>query len=520
MNDRRDTSMTRTAPPHDLAAERAVLGAILLKPALMAELGTMLEATHFYDPRHRVIYAAINELDSANERVDQILVMRKLHAMGLAEEAGGLAYVGELMGAVPTTVNSREYARIVTERATLRETLAFAERTAHAVGGEIEDVPAFLDTIAREALQLSVRGANSSVVSLGHALKHAFEAAEKRSKSSLKGQITGVPSGFHRLDKLTSGWQPSDLIILAARPGMGKTAFALNMLLNAAQDRRVPTPGVIFSLEMSTIQLATRLWCSNARVPMERLRSGELGVEDWDRLCRSMERLIESPIFIDDTPAISITEMMRKCRQLRHEHRIGVIMVDYLQLMTVAEASKRASREQVISEISRSLKALAKELNVPVIALSQLNRSVESRPDKRPMLSDLRESGAIEQDADIITFLYREAYYESMKGGAPGSEGEGNTERRPNDGPSLTEVIMAKHRSGSTGKVELSFHAPFTLFTNLEDGPPPPEDQLARPGDFAARVDHPGYAEPEPQPDEGDDFPSAAAGDVDDDLPY
>jgi len=276
------------------------------------------------------------------------------------------------------------------------------------------------------------------------------------------------------LDRITSGWQPGDLIILAARPGMGKTAFALNLLINAAKDRRRQTPGAIFSLEMSKEQLATRVWCAESMVPMESVRSGDLPAQRWDKLYNGFTTLHKLPVFIDDTAAIPVAEMMRKCRQLKHEHGVGLVVVDYLQLMTASQLSRSATREQQISDISRSLKQLAKEIQAPVIALSQLNRGVESRTDKRPLLSDLRESGAIEQDADLILFLYRDDYYQQMKGGDGGEEAP----RQPG-AASPTELIIAKHRSGSTGKVEIQFHASYTLFSNMpHDAAPPRETQL------------------------------------------
>ena len=461
--------------PHDAIAERAVLGAVLLEPRVMQDVGNSLTPEDFYLESHRCIFRAMLAIDEDRDPVDVVLVLKKLRELDLLEAAGGGSYLAQLGGAVPTAVNIKHYANIVAEKSAQRQVLAFATEISHTARTEIEDVPAWIDEIAQGALALSTRGTKSSVVPLHEALKPAIDLAEKLSSQSRRNSITGVTSGFHLLDHKTAGWQPSDLIILAARPGMGKTAFALNMLVNAAKDRRGGTPGVIFSLEMSKEQLATRLWCAESRVPMENIRSGDLDEKIWRRLYDGVVTLRDLPVFIDDTAAIPITEMMRKCRQLKHEHDIGIIMVDYLQLMT-AGGGKNVNREQQISEISRNLKALAKELRVPVIALSQLNRGVESRTDKRPMLSDLRESGAIEQDADIICFLYREDYYDQMKGGGDDDDGP-QMPRQRSDGASLTEVLVAKHRSGATGKIELNFHPPFTLFTNLpHDEPPPPDD--------------------------------------------
>lgn len=474
------------AQPHDPNAERSVLGALLLEPRAMQDVGNSLTPEDFFLESHRCIYRAMLASDDKQTPIDTVLVLKKLRELDLLEAAGGGAYLAQLASAVPTAANIKHYATIVKEKAVQRSVLSFALKIAQEARGEHEDIARFVDDVAQEALGLSTGGVGTKTVHIADALAPAISLAEKLSSQKNRQAVTGVPTGFHALDKKTAGWQPSDLIILAARPGMGKTAFALNMLVNAAKDRRKSTPGVIFSLEMSKEQLATRLWCAESRVPMEKIRTGDLDDKVWNRLWNGVVSLKEQPIFIDDTPALPIAEMMRKCRQLKHEHDIGIVMVDYLQLMTASAVGKNASREQQISEISRNLKALAKELQVPVIALSQLNRGVESRTDKRPMLSDLRESGAIEQDADIICFLYRDDYYAQMKGNAPG-EGDPNDPAPPpvaappvrsGDGTSMTEVILAKHRSGPTGKIELNFHAPYTLFTNLgpEDGPPPPED--------------------------------------------
>ena len=467
-----------TGQPHDAAAERSVLGALLLEPRVIQDVGNKLKPEDFYLESHRAVFRAMLAVDEDSKPIDSVLVLMKLRELDLLETAGGGGYLSRLATAVPTAVNVGFYVEAVRAKSAQRQVLAFATEISHEARGEIGDVPRFVDDVAQKALQLSTSGMVPSVVPLSQALKPAIDLAEKLSSQTNRGSITGVPSGFRMLDKKTAGWQPSDLIIIAARPGMGKTAFALNMLVNAAKDRRQGKAGVMFSLEMSKEQLATRLWCAESRVPMERIRTGDLDDKVWRRLYDGVVTLKDLPIFIDDTAAIPITEMMRKCRQLKHEHDIGIVMVDYLQLMTASAATRNSGREQQISEISRSLKQLAKELSVPVVALSQLNRGVESRTDKRPMLSDLRESGAIEQDADIITFLYREDYYEQMKGNAPGmvSDGDGPKPIRAADGASITEVIVAKHRSGSTGKVDLNFFAPYTLFTDLAPAGPPPPD--------------------------------------------
>ncbi|TVQ95854.1 MAG: replicative DNA helicase [Deltaproteobacteria bacterium] len=512
--------------PRDESAERAVLGAIMLRPDLLAVLADRLKPHDFYLEQHQVIYTALLDLDAARLPIDMLLVSKRLKELDALSVAGGAAYLLELANSVPTTQNAERYAAIIREKSILRDVQGFARATLQEAGTEVEDVPGFVDTVAQRALRLSVSGSGRGARILRDVLRPAVERAQERHEAGHKGSLTGVTSGFFAVDRMTNGWQPSDLIILAARPGMGKTAFALNMLLNAAMDRRNPTPGVIFSLEMSAEQLATRLWCSTARISMEDLRRGTIEPTGWNRLFQAVEQLGRAKVFIDDTPSLPITEMMRKCRQLQHEHRIGLVIVDYLQLMTAGDVGRNTSREQVISEISRNLKALAKELSVPVIALSQLNRGVESRTDKRPMLSDLRESGAIEQDADIITFLYREDYYARKK------EGEEDEEQiRPTNAPGLTEVIISKHRSGSTGTVELEFHGQYTLFTNLrrdedagDPGAPLPQD--LRPP--APLDEGPAFAAPPPDPDgtrppvrvEERPFVAADTGDDgDDDLP-
>jgi replicative DNA helicase len=482
MNDAKKTSPNSdpaaATQPHDPSAERAVLGALLLRPSAIQDIGTKLAPEDFYLESHRCIYRAMLSVDEAGEPIDAVLVLKRLRELDLVEVAGGGAYLAQLGGAVPSAANVEHYAGIVKAAAVQRSVLAYATSVAQRARGEVEDVAVLVDEVAREAMTLSTQGIANRTVHIRDALEPALDMVERLMSQGNKGGVTGVPSGFHLLDRKTAGWQPSDLIILAARPGMGKTAFALNLLVNAAKDKRNRTPGVIFSMEMSKEQLATRIWCAEARVPMDRFRTGDLNNDAWGRLLPTIEDLSKLGIYIDDTPALPISEMMRKCRQLKQQHQIGLIVVDYLQLMTASASGKMVSREQQISEISRNLKALAKELHVPIIALSQLNRSVEGRQDKRPMLSDLRESGAIEQDADIITFLYRDSYYEQMKGGSDGGAG-GDEQRAPvraPGAPSATEVIIAKHRSGETGKVELLFHPSYTLFTNQPtDGPPPPE---------------------------------------------
>ena len=505
------TSRPEFAVPQDLEAERSVLGAILLdpKPAL-AEMGDRLKAEDFYSEQHRVIFRAMLDLVGRDEPIDLITVAGRLRLVGHFETAGGAAYLTELSSVVPTTIHARAYANIVKQKSTLRGIMSFARETLYSATAPQEDIAGFIDDMARKANAIATSGVASKVLSLREALEPMIKQAETLANAGRRG-LTGVPTGFHALDKRTNGLQPGDLLILAARPGMGKTALALNLLLNAARDKRRPTPGVIFSLEMGAGQLAQRLWASSSKVPMENIRSGDISKSQWVALFSSFKNLTDLPIFIDETSSISIGDLMRKCRQLKQEHGIGLVMIDYLQLMSGAGSSKNANREQIISEISRNLKALARELELPVIALSQLNRGVESREDKRPLLSDLRESGAIEQDADMIMFLYRESYYQAMKGANAGMKvGKGRNGDADASAPAVqydpsmpatTELILAKHRSGATGTVELTFLPNFLLFTNKEgDGPPTPDEPLGMPRDTRAIDQQEDYSSPAPAP--------------------
>ena len=530
----------------DEAAEQALLGVTLKRGDALRALAGKIAADDFYYERNRIVFRALLALDEQNEPVNLVTVGNRLRLDGDLESAGGLAYLSVLANETPSAAHVDAYVRIIREHALRRRVVD----TARQVVREVNESSAPADTLADEAvrrfMQLAMHGSSNTVVPVSSALQASLQRLEALVRVGDNRGLTGVPSGFYALDRITNGWQRGDLIILAARPGMGKTAFALNMLLNAARYDKRPTAGVFFSLEMSAEQLATRLWCSMARVPIERVRSGDLHdgrsrSDYYDRLLEVYKPLADAPIYIDETAQITVTEMMRKCRQLKHEHNLGLIMVDYLQLMRGSGAGGRnSSREQEISEISRNLKALARELEVPVIALSQLNRSVEKREDKRPQLSDLRESGAIEQDADIISFLYRQAYYDRLAGKVedqppPGAE-------RGLEGED-TEVIIAKHRSGQTGKLLLRFHDAWTLFTNRrEDAPMPDDDELAGPPtrgfadeDFDApppapaheRTDPPRPPGPAPQaaaapapPEEWDDDAFLDAAFEDDDAPF
>lgn len=464
----------------DEGAERALLAVLMKQPDALRELSLTLRAEEFYFEKHRHIYQAIIALDEADEPVDSITLSRHLRDHNLLEGSGGPAYLAGLRSEVPAVTNVTSYLRIVQDCALRRVILETSRKIAHEAASEPGSIRELADSASRRFLDLALSGAQTEVLHIAEPLNEWVATILDVNRGPKDG-LTGVPSGFYALDRMTNGWQSGDLIILAARPGMGKTAFALNLLLNAAQDRRGPRAGVIFTLEMAATQLVSRLMASAARVDAGMLRERKLvGKEANNRFITTIPRLQELPIFIDETPQITVAEIARKCRKLAHDEDLGLIIVDYLQLMRGSSSSRNANREQQISEISRGLKALARELKVPVIALSQLNRAVEQRPDKRPMLADLRESGAIEQDADIIIFLYRQAYYDNLAGKDGQDDGPPVPMQASPDGDE-TEVIIAKHRSGQTGKVMLSFFGLYTLFANRKgDAPPPPSDEDLR----------------------------------------
>ncbi len=501
-----DASPAEQLPiPWDGKAEAAVLGAFLFAPGRVGDLiANKLTPEDFYSERHRVIFAQLLALSNQQGDIDTLTVASGLEASGRLSKAGGSAYLNELVTNVPTTAHVESHIRIVKQKSQLRHAMNVAREVLFESTQPVEDVDAFVDAFAKRANEVASQSSSSRVVPIRDAIGEVLTRVEALSKKENKG-ITGVPMGFRDLEDKTGGFQGGDLIILAARPGMGKTAFALNLLYNAAQDNRRRTPGVFFTLEMSAAQLAQRVWSSTSRVPLSNLRHGNLSMAQWDSLYHAVEEIKTAPIFVDETSGITVQELMRKCRQLKHEFGIGMIIIDYLQLMNSAGGGKNTNREQIISEISRNLKALARELNVPVIALSQLNRGVEGREEKRPMLSDLRESGAIEQDADIIIFLYREAYYQALAARKVNKQKKDEEAAAPAveidpNAPGVTEVILAKHRSGSTGKVEVMFHPPLVLFSNIaRDGDPDPA--LAPRGEVRTNVGPTAYKSPPPSPD-------------------
>jgi replicative DNA helicase len=413
------------------------------KDAVVSAIEVLKEEA-FYREDNRAIYSAILSLYSRNEPIDIITVKAELVEQGNFERVGGLEYLAELPDRVPTTANVEKYIKIVDEKATLRSLIQTSNELISLGYDESEDVDRIMDMAEKKVFDLSQKKSTKGYSAIKDVLVESF--AQLETLYNQKGNVTGISTGFLDLDNKTAGLHNSDLIILAARPAMGKSAFAINLATNAAMKANVPV--VIFNLEMSKEQVGNRILCSEAMVDSNKIRTGQIEDDDWMKLASTLGGLSEAPIYIDDTPGISIMEIRAKCRKLKLEKNIGLVVIDYLQLIQ-GSGKKNASREQEISEISRSLKILAKELDVPVIALSQLSRSVESRDDKRPMLSDLRESGAIEQDADIVIFLYRDDYYNE------------NSEKK-----NVAEVILAKHRGGSTGTVELAWLPNYTKFAD------------------------------------------------------
>ncbi len=433
-------------PPQNIEAEQAVLGAMLIEKEAIARVTELLKGGDFYREAHRLIFEAMLNLYNRNEAVDMITVIELLKREDNLEKVGGIAYVTSLANSVPTAANVHYHAKIVEEKALLRQLIQTSTKIA-ALGYEgSEEVSQIVDQAEKMILEVSNRRIGGDFTPIKSIVLDAFGKIEQLYES--RGGITGLATGFKDLDRLTSGLQKSDLILVAARPSMGKTAFTLNIASNVAIREKKAV--AFFSLEMSKEQLVQRMLCAEASIDSQKLRIGELEDDDWTKLINAADRLSGAPIFIDDTAGISVLEMRSKARRLKVEHDLSLIIIDYLQLMQGNGGKGGENRQQEISEISRSLKGLARELGVPVVALSQLSRSVESRQVKKPMLSDLRESGSLEQDADIVAFLYREDYYNP------------DTENK-----NITEVIIAKHRNGPVDSIQLFFHKQFTRFADL-----------------------------------------------------
>ena len=435
-------------PPHDVEAEQAILGCMLTDRDSVISAIEVLKEDAFYREDNKAIYQAILGLYAKNEPIDIITVKAELVENGNFERVGGLEYLASLPERVPTTANVEKYIKIVDEKAMLRNLINMSNEMIALGYDETEEVDRIMDMAEKKVFDLSQRKNSKGYSPLKDVLVESFAKIEEL--YNRKGKLSGISTGFADLDYKTSGLHNSDLIIVAARPAMGKSAFVINIATNVALGSG---KGVaIFNLEMSKDQVGNRILSSEAMVDASKIRSGQLEDDDWGKLASTLGRLSEAPIYIDDTAGISIMEKRAKCRKLKMEKDIGLVVIDYLQLVQ-GSGKRNASREQEISEISRSLKILAKELDIPVIALSQLSRGAEKREEKRPMLSDLRESGAIEQDADIVIFIYRDDYYD---------------EESPNK--NTAEIILAKHRGGSTGTVKLAWLPNYTKFANLAKG--------------------------------------------------
>lgn len=434
-------------PPQNIEAEQSVIGALLIDNEAINKALESLAADDFYRESHKKIFEAVIELYQKNEPADLVTVTNVLKNKDLLDDVGGAAYVASLASSVPTAANIAHYARIVRDKAILRKLISSATSIIDQGYSNSGDVDAFLDDAERTIFEVAQNKIKQSFYAIKDVVKESYKLIEKLYER--KEPITGVPTGYADLDRMTAGLQPSDLVIVAGRPSMGKTAFALNIVAHAAMSAKVPC--AVFSLEMSKEQLVQRLLCSEAKVSGSKLRGGFLAESDWPRLTRACGALSEAPIYIDDTPAMNVLEMRAKARRLQKEKELGLIVVDYIQL--ARGVGRIESREREIAEISSSLKALAKELSVPVIAISQLNRAVESRQDKRPQLADLRESGAIEQDADVIMFVYRDEMY-----------------NRESEEKGVAEIIIGKQRNGPTGFTKLAFLNEFTRFENLAKG--------------------------------------------------
>ena len=451
MEAERTASMPKTPtdphrlPPQNLEAEQCVLGSILLQQGALVKILELVTPVDFYRDAHKIIFSAMVALFEKNEPLDIITVSNILKDKNQLEQVGGPAYLSNLTDIVPLAANIIYYAQIIRSKSILRRLILTCTEIASRCYEEQNEIDSLVDDAEQTIFEISRTKSSQDFQALSKIIPDTFKKIERLAEK--KELITGVPTGYDDLDKITAGLQSSDLIILAGRPSMGKTALAMNIVQNAAIFHKIPV--AVFSLEMSKEQLGMRMLCSVSRVDSQDLRTGFIRDPDWPKLARATGILSDAPIFIDDTPAITVLEMRAKSRRLKAEYDIGLVVVDYLQLMRGRSSAER--REQEISEISRSLKAMAKELDLPVIALSQLNRSLESRPNKRPQLSDLRESGAIEQDADVICFLYRDEIY---------NKSEDNPKR------GIAEVIIGKQRNGPTGTVELTFIDKYTTFEN------------------------------------------------------
>ncbi|MFC5601678.1 replicative DNA helicase [Sporosarcina koreensis] len=433
-------------PPHNNEAEQSVIGAIFLQPEALITASEILRPDDFYRTAHEKIFDTMQILSDRGQPIDVVTVTEELSAKKELEDVGGISYLTEVANAVPTAANIEYYAKIVEEKSLLRRLIRVATNIVEEGFTKEDEVEAVLSEAEKRIMEVSSRKNAGDFKHIKDVLVETYDNIEIL--HTRKGEVTGIPTGFRDLDKITAGFQRNDLIIVAARPSVGKTAFALNVAQNVAT--KAGENVAIFSLEMGAEQLVMRMLCAEGNIDAQVMRTGNLEAEDWRKLTMAMGSLSNAGIFIDDSPGIRINEIRSKCRRLQQEHGLGMIMIDYLQLI-MGSGRSGENRQQEVSEISRSLKALARELKIPVIALSQLSRGVEQRQDKRPMMSDLRESGSIEQDADIVSFLYREDYYD-----------------KETENQNMIEIIIAKQRNGPTGTVTLAFAKEYNKFLNID----------------------------------------------------
>ena len=433
--------------PHSAEAEQSVIGAILLDPDDIMTVSELLLPEDFYTLQYKTLYNGMLSLYQEGKPVDPVTLQNKLREQEVPEELCSVEFISNILSSVPTSANVKYYAEIVKEKAVLRRLIRVSESIANDCYQDTEDLNVLLDNTERQIFDVVQNRSTSDFVPIKQIALETLESIQNAAKTV--GAVTGISTGFYDLDSRTAGLQKSDLILIAARPSMGKTAFVLNIAETVAMRNNTST--AIFSLEMSRIQLAKRLISMNSKVDSQHMRVGNLADEEWGKITESTILLGESPLVIDDTPGITIAELRSKCRKMKIENDLGLVIIDYLQLMSGSGGRRNESRQQEISDISRSLKALAREIDCPVIALSQLSRAVEGREDKRPMLSDLRESGAIEQDADVVMFIYRDEYY-----------------HRDSEDKGIAEIIIGKQRNGPTCTVKLKWLSEFTKFANLE----------------------------------------------------
>ncbi len=455
-------------PPQAQELEDSVLGALMIEKDAYGTVADLLRPEVFYKDQNRVVYEAIRELAAKDQPIDILSVGEKLKNQGMLEKAGGAVYLADLTRRVASTAHLRYHAEVIAKKATARDVIALAAQIEEMGFDETQDVDELMQTAEAGIFEISQRSQKRDVTQIDPVIEEAFKRMEKAAKNT--GSISGIPSGFHALDKITSGWQTPDLVIIAARPAMGKTAFVLSMAKHIAIDREIPT--AVFSLEMSNVQLVNRLIMNVCELEGDKIKTGKMTKEDAKRLNTKINIMKGKPLYLDDTPSLSIFELRSKARKLVREHGVKLIIIDYLQLMN-AQGSSFGSREQEVSIISRGLKGLAKELDIPIIALSQLNRGVESRQGiegKTPQLSDLRESGAIEQDADMVCFIHRPEYYHIYSDDKTGKDLRG-----------LAQIIVAKHRNGATDSIWLRFRGKYAKFQNEDEAVDPDEQNSVMP---------------------------------------